>query len=62
MSVTDKAGRVKKGERCIALDEDAQRCRRAATVAIQYHGEHYLHYTATWVRAAFCDKHAEDAP
>ena len=60
MGVTDKAGRVKKGERCIALSADAKRCRKTAKFAIYYHGDPDLPYhpDAQWVRAAFCEKHS----
>lgn len=55
MSVTDKVGRVKKGERCISLDEDGKRCQRVAKVAVQFHGDPEI--DRRWVRAAFCDIH-----
>ena len=60
MKDADYNWRVKKGERCIALDQDAKRCRCLAKIATYYHGDSEIIYAKVgWVCAAFCDEHNE---
>ena len=55
-----------KNTRCSAMDSKGRRCPYLATTQSNYHGEHELYgYLSdnskdrTWVRVAFCEKHAD---
>ena len=59
MSYIDKLPEKIRGKRCMALDNDGDRCKKRATIGQTYHGnpEHIGYDTCSWVIVYLCPEH-----